>query len=33
MKKDYPQWVNGVCCIQYELTSKAENIETEEGGL
>ena len=32
-KKDYPKWVNGVCCMQYELTSKAENIETEEGGL
>ena len=28
MKKDYPQWVNGVCCIQYELATKAGNIET-----
>ena len=28
MKKDYPQWVNGVCCIQYELATKAGNVET-----
>ena len=28
MKKDYPKWVNGVCCIQYELATKAGNIET-----
>ena len=33
MKKDYPKWVNGVCCIQYELATKAKNIETEQEDL
>ena len=32
-KEGYPKYVNGVCCIQYELADKAEGVFSEEGGL
>ena len=32
-KEGYPKYVNGVCCIQYELADQAEGVFSEEGGL
>ena len=32
-KEGYPKFINGVCCIQYELESKAQEQSAEAEGL
>ena len=32
-KEGYPKFVNGVCCIQFELASKSEEKTVDAGGL